>query len=239
MERDPLLLLLAAALLASAVPAGATHGEDGTYDQPLFEGWTPFRSGHLDVLILPPRTPAFAGPPLAPEPTTYKFVAEAVRDWDEAVDAFGPGWLAENLTLHPLDGADDVEPHLLRDPDIVVGPGGVAGQTSRCTVPEYYVDDVPTCDGDEELYCYAGYAAAPPATYSTAAHEIGHCLGISHAPHPAQDVMDDPYPTKVCPSSLNVAGIEAAWAAQLNPSASPTNEIPVDQYAQTDCWSGS
>lgn len=184
------------------------------------EVWFTWDRPQLDVLILGVQ-----------DPVVGAAIQEAIDAWEDGAPQLAPAWLADTLSFRvhwPVLGG---VPPADFDPDIYFVPAG------------FFASQGPT-DGACTAHAPVGYLAPDPLDteelYFTAAHEFGHCLGLTHVfengeeYEPAFDLLGggsvhDSF-GKSCPSNLNVQVLERVFSG-----ASGTVAMAPWDYHQSDC----
>lgn len=211
MRRLTVLVLAVAAMLGVA-RADTTYREETIYE------WNRLA---LDVVVVPPGhgqiyhdgglLPAGAAD-LNPIANSYvRAVEAAVRSWSGAAARFGAPWLATGLRLRTYVAGRDQLP---AEPEIVVATAETMGPILGTSMP------VQPCVAVVSKLFHVSFTEADMTNIAT--HEIGHCLGLEHVdgPEPRGDVMQAVYQYPdglrstpvVCPSTLNVRGLELVFA---------------------------
>lgn len=202
-----------------------------THTIPLLHSWP---TTDLDIVILPPATGPVYNQELEPFPEGTHLLTEspyvqatqdAIQAWENAISlhaeqapnathlsefSFDTRVVGDNATLEDLESADILVAYASS-----LGP--VAGfawnsgwyhqerQTQHCTIVNSQM---------------ARYGFTSDDMYNIHVHEFGHCLGLDHPEEPQRDVMasgygttpGDPDTERRCISTLNLQGIEAAYA---------------------------
>ncbi|GAC1411477.1 MAG: hypothetical protein NVSMB57_06280 [Actinomycetota bacterium] len=196
------------------------------YRQETFDAWN---HSTLSIVIAPPAHGQIyndagvlpAGPSeLTPQQSSYIAAAErGIRSWMGAMRTLGPDWLANVKLKTAVIGRDALPsgPDILLVFDETMGPILGTSYNSRPCVAvvamEYHVSF--TTNDVQNL----------------AAHEVGHCLGLTHVdePGPAADLMQAVYQHPdglrstgiMCPSNLNVSALERSFATALGHPTPP------------------
>lgn len=217
--------------------------------QPVWFHWD---RASLDVLILPPGhgqlvngEGILAGGDLrelTPHANSYVDAIErSVKDWSRGVQSFGPSWLRSGLQIQAyVVGRDSIPSASLLNPEIVIvtdetkGPLlGAAVATRPCVV-------------DNSKMYLTSYTYAD--MYSVNAHEVGHCLGLSHVGGAdgfriRHDTMHATYvhepgaagTHRHCVSNLNVAGLERVFGPLFGRTGASPAALDGSSYERIAC----
>jgi hypothetical protein len=246
-------LLAAIALVAAplaATSAAASHGDDGTYDQPVLFVWA---ETDIDIVIVPPSHGQVAnGNGILPQGVSSvdpcaNVYMDAIRDslqgWKTGINTFGSNDLQNHVSLNiyevQCNGHPDPPTSVLKDPEVVVVTDETTGPVLGTAIHPLY----DTCIVDNSKFFVTSFNYAD--MHDINVQESGHCLGLEHPKpdpnsHPAHDAMDGTYDDTVgssnaashlhCVSNLNVAGLENVWSWAWNERAGQTAELDTDKY---------
>lgn len=182
-----------AAVCASA--AGCEFWDDQYHEYILYEVDT----STIDVVILPPATPFAALGDM-------DVLRASVEAWDTGIDALGPSWLADGVTINTyVLGIDNAPQEALADPEIIVATAeynpvllfGIGQQApfGLCTqqggVASTLFQHGHGGSSVQAVQCESGgiqclvlntnfLLGGAHRLYDLNAHEVGHCLGVGH-----------------------------------------------------------
>lgn len=253
--RAPLAIFFVSLLLASGALMPTAVAQE-TYYQPVV-ATSSFRpvSMDYDVLIVPPAHGQIIngnGPLNGMNPdelnafsSSYiQAIEDAIDTWREAIDHFGSEAINQELEFNVyVVGRDVIPPTVLFSPDVVYTVHEFSSVVLGFAFRGFMLVDGP-CWASNAAFGSFGPSFTYEDMYNVAAHEFGHCLGLSHVSSTDEDMMYASYRYTIgasdnplyCVSNLNVKGVESAfqhlWTGDWGPNFV---SVPAEEYAHHPC----
>lgn len=250
---------LAAAATAVGAPkgerppkgGGVTQTQSTVYEQPV---WFEWEKGALDVLIVPPNHGQLVngngvlngGDPNELNPCTNSYVTairDSIADWRTAVNTFASTGLKSTLvTRDYLVGCESVPQEALQEPEIVI----VTDET-KAVILGFALSTRPCLVDNSKLFVTS---FTEEDMYNVNGQEYGHCLGLEHVEYdgPSDGVLEDDVMWgtyeqnpgdagnhRLCPSNLNVAGLELVFGSLFGGPSGGTATLAPAEYQKISC----